>query len=145
MGLLGGHADHRDLARDWIGRIGQRPKWQDVRMLLHQAAPFAAAGVLYYVYFRIDVVMLSIWRTPDDVGWYNAAYRLVAVLYFIPGSVCSALFSRLSRLAITDRSQHTARARQHYAFSKQLPHYAPAARAKRRAQGNLFAARGRAR
>lgn len=76
------------------------------RLVLRQAAPFALAGILYYVYFRIDIVMLSLWRPAAEVGWYNAAYRLVSVLYFIPGAICAALFSRLSRLAGTDRALH---------------------------------------
>ncbi len=92
--------------RGWFKSFEGFVSWTELRSIMSKAAPFAIGSILYYVYFRIDVVMLSVWRSPEEVGWYNAAYRLVAVLYFIPGSVCAALFSRLSRLATVDPLEH---------------------------------------
>lgn len=91
----------------WRHRLSGSLPWHVFSDVLRASLPFAIAGVLYYIYFRIDVVMLSAWWPPVEVGWYNAAYRLVAVLYFIPGSVCAALFAHLSVLAHLDRRSHT--------------------------------------
>ena len=91
----------------WRRALAVHVPYSLLRTILRRSLPFAIAGMLYYIYFRIDVVMLSAYRPPADVGWYNAAYRLVAVLYFIPGSVCAALFARLSVLAHVDRRSHS--------------------------------------
>jgi O-antigen/teichoic acid export membrane protein len=103
---LGGGLAVLATALRWRAGIAQSATWAEYKQILAEATPFAIAGVLYYIYFRIDVVMLSMWRPAQEVGFYNAAYRLVAILYFVPGSICAALFSRLSRIAGTDPTTH---------------------------------------
>ncbi len=106
-GAVGGALAVVATAMSWRNRLSAlAPVWTEIRPLLRQAVPFALGGLFYYIYFRIDVVMLSLWRPEQEVGWYNAAYRLVSVLYFIPGSICAALFSRLSQLAAADSRTH---------------------------------------
>lgn len=50
---------------------------------LKEALPFGVNGIFVIIYVWIDSVMLSIMQGNQEVGWYNAAYRIVTVLMFI--------------------------------------------------------------
>ena len=60
------------------------------------ALPFIMTAVFALLYFNIDIVMLSIMKTDAVVGWYNAAYQIIAALLFIPGMFMSALYPVMS-------------------------------------------------
>lgn len=56
-------------------------------------------GILYFfalMYTYIDSTMLSIMVGDQPVGWYNAAYRLVFAMMFIPVATMKAVFPALS-------------------------------------------------
>lgn len=74
--------------------------WKDA---LKQAWPFALSGVFLTIYLWIDSVMLSAMKGNEAVGWYNAAYRLILILSFIPTSYFGAVFPIMSRLHITSQ------------------------------------------
>lgn len=63
--------------------------------------PFAAAGLLGLIAFRVDVVMLRSLSTPlmadHLVGSYGAAYRILEAGLFVPGAIAAALFPALVR------------------------------------------------
>ncbi|MBT8351537.1 MAG: flippase, partial [Deltaproteobacteria bacterium] len=71
------------------------------RKLLRNAFPFALISSAYALYFRIDTIMLSFMRGDQEVGWYNAAYRLIEGMILLPTIISSVLFPRLSVLSIT--------------------------------------------
>ena len=54
------------------------------RRILPEALPFALTGLFTTIYFYIDSVLLSVIKGADAVGWYNAPYRLIMVLLFVP-------------------------------------------------------------
>jgi O-antigen/teichoic acid export membrane protein len=62
------------------------------------AAQFGLAGVFVTIYIWIDSVMLSFMQGDQAVGLYNAAYRIVLLLLFIPTVVNIAIFPIMSRL-----------------------------------------------
>ena len=64
---------------------------------LKKSLPFAITGVFVTLYFWIDSFMLSIMIGNEAVGIYNAAYRLIFVLLFIPTLFFTALFPVMSR------------------------------------------------
>ncbi|MDG7041488.1 MAG: flippase [Nitrososphaerota archaeon] len=70
---------------------------------LKQAWPFALSGVFMTLYFSIDSVMLSSMKGSEAVGWYNAAYRLILCLLFIPIAYFGAAFPIMSRLHVTSK------------------------------------------
>lgn len=74
--------------------------WKDA---LKQAWPFGLALIFSNVYFWIDSVMLSLMQGDEVVGWYNAAYRLVFALLFIPGAYCSSIFPVMSRFHVSSK------------------------------------------
>jgi len=70
---------------------------------LKQAWPFALSAIFLTLYFSIDSVMLSRMKGNEAVGWYNAAYRLVLCLSFIPVAYFSAVFPLMSRFHVTSK------------------------------------------
>ncbi len=66
-----------------------------------EALPFALSGLFVTIYFYIDSVLLSVMKGADAVGWYNAPYRLIMVLLFIPTVISSAVFPAMSRFHAT--------------------------------------------
>ncbi|TFH43900.1 MAG: flippase, partial [ANME-2 cluster archaeon] len=49
---------------------------------LKEAFPFGLSGIFVVIYFYIDSVMLSLMKSDEVVGWYNASYKLVFILLF---------------------------------------------------------------
>ncbi len=82
------------LAVFWTGKSGLR--WQPrldraaAAAILKQAAPLFFLGVLATLYFRQDVLFLRWLRTEHELGLYGAAYRVIDMLVFLPGSMALA-------------------------------------------------------
>ena len=51
-------------------------------------------------YTKVDVLMLSAMQSDQVVGWYSAAYRLIAVTSLIPNVLVAAMFPRMSQSGI---------------------------------------------
>ena len=66
--------------------------------LIREALPFGMTSIIAVVYFRIDIVMLSMMKGDAVVGWYGVAYMLVESLMFLPGAFAGSLFPVFSRL-----------------------------------------------
>jgi O-antigen/teichoic acid export membrane protein len=67
------------------------------KTVILEALPFAITTVLVTVYFQIDTIMLSMMKGDAIVGWYNAAYKIIFTLMFIPGAFVSAIFPVISQ------------------------------------------------
>lgn len=65
--------------------------------LIKQALPYAVLSLLSIVYFRIDTIMLSKLKTIEAVGLYNAGYKIIEALLFLPVCLTGAFFPRMSR------------------------------------------------
>jgi O-antigen/teichoic acid export membrane protein len=70
---------------------------------IRQALPFGLSGVFTTVYFWVDSLMLSLIQGNAAVGWYNAGYRLVFSLLFVPAVFNAAVFPAMSRFHISSR------------------------------------------
>ena len=73
------------------------------KRLLRISVPFALIGIIALIYFKIDIVMLSLMKGDQVVGWYSAAYTLLAALLFITEAYNLAIFPALSRYAVSAR------------------------------------------
>ncbi len=82
-----------------------RPKievdWDFWKPTIKTAAQFGLIGVFVTIYIWIDSVMLSFMQGNEAVGLYNAAYRIVLFLLFIPTVINSAIFPVMSRLYVS--------------------------------------------
>jgi O-antigen/teichoic acid export membrane protein len=65
---------------------------------LLEAWPFGFTALFATIYFYIDSVILSFMVNNEVVGWYNAAYRLIIVLLFIPTVLNVVIFPVMSQL-----------------------------------------------
>ena len=69
------------------------------RYILKESLPLALSVIFTVIYFKIDVVMLSIIRGSDsEIGWYSAAMRLIELMGIVPALIVSALFPIVSSL-----------------------------------------------
>jgi O-antigen/teichoic acid export membrane protein len=71
------------------------------KRIIPEALPFALTGLFTTIYFYIDSVLLSVMKGAEAVGWYNAPYRLIVVLLFIPTVISTAVFPAMSRFHAT--------------------------------------------
>ncbi len=73
------------------------------RNLLKESIPFAITGISISVFLWIDTLMLSFMKGDEVVGWYNAAYKLVLVLRFIPFVLTYSIFPLMSKYSLTSK------------------------------------------
>jgi O-antigen/teichoic acid export membrane protein len=73
------------------------------RKLFALAMPFVFLGVFNTIYHSVDIVMLSKIAGDSATGWYNAAYRLLNALLFVPAVFMGALFPVMSRFFASSR------------------------------------------
>jgi len=74
--------------------------WKD---LIKEACPIGLAVFFSAVYFRIDTVLLSLLEGDAVVGWYNAAYKPMEAMMFVPISFIGALFPIFSNFYASSR------------------------------------------
>lgn len=82
----------------WFRLPGIRLETGFIKSNMRQALPFGMAAVFVMIFYWIDSVMLSMMRGDAEVGWYNAAYRLVLVLLIFPSAFISAIYPYTSRI-----------------------------------------------
>jgi len=66
------------------------------KYLLRECWPLALSQVIWIIYFRIDVVMLSAMVGDAPVGLYSAGYKLYEPLALIPRALTMSLFPIMS-------------------------------------------------
>ncbi len=72
--------------------------WKNI---IKDALPFGLTGISGTIYTYIDSVMLSLIQGNEVVGWYNAAYRIVLFLLFIPSTINVTIFPSMSQSHIS--------------------------------------------
>lgn len=73
-----------------------------IRPILTTAWPFGLMSLMGVIALNTDIVMLGWMRTPEEVGYYAAAQKLIYLLYVLPGLVAASLFPLTTRLAKND-------------------------------------------
>lgn len=66
------------------------------RRLVADGLPLAAVIVLGLLHFRLDAVLLSLLRSPEDVGVYTVAYRFLEQALVLPVVFMAAVFPLLA-------------------------------------------------
>ncbi len=76
-----------------------------VKMLLRMALPFALTGIFTKLYSSVDSLFLS-WFTDDtQIAYYQAAFKIVFALQFIPIAIGSAVYPAFSKYYKEDKEQ----------------------------------------
>ena len=83
-----------------------RPKvsLQGWKRMMIAIAPLGVFTFLGMVHFKADTIMLSLLKTPTEVGIYGYAYKVGEILFTFPTMFMGAVFPRLSQLFISDRA-----------------------------------------
>ena len=69
-----------------------------IKPMIAKAWPFGLAGLMGAIMINTDIVMLSSFRSIEEVGFYSAAQRIILLLYILPGLLVVPLFPVLSKL-----------------------------------------------
>ena len=67
------------------------------RRLLVLALPVGAALAVSELYFRLDTLLVSVFRPYDEVGLYALSYRMVELIGILPAIVMTSVFPLLAR------------------------------------------------
>lgn len=79
--------------------------WPAWRELFAEAWPLGVVTMLGIVYYRIDTVILSILRSPIDVGIYGAPYKMLDLLVVVPSIFMGNVFPAITRLLHTEKAR----------------------------------------
>ncbi len=83
------------------------PHWEPdralVRWMFFESFPLMINNLLSSLFFRIDILILKPFKGDTVVGYYQAAYKFVDALNFIPSNFTLAIFPVLSRMAADSR------------------------------------------
>ncbi|MBU4547215.1 MAG: flippase [Euryarchaeota archaeon] len=77
--------------------------WKIWKSLIKESWPFAVTSISINLYLWIDTILLSVLQGPEAVGLYNAAYKLILVLLFIPIVFNSAVFPLMSQYFVSSK------------------------------------------
>jgi O-antigen/teichoic acid export membrane protein len=80
----------------------ERTVW---RSLLLAALPVGAALAVSEVFFRLDTLLVSAFRSYHEVGLYSLAYRMVELIAILPAIVMTSVFPLLSSYLQDDRAR----------------------------------------
>ncbi|MDY7023867.1 MAG: flippase [Cyanobacteriota bacterium] len=70
--------------------------------ILKMAYPFALSGVLWILYYQVDVVMLKSLSTGEETGFYSAAYRVLEMFSALPRVIFHVIFTRFARYQVSE-------------------------------------------
>lgn len=71
-------------------------EWRKWIPIIKQSWPLAVMLLLNAVYFRVDMIILSLFRSSNDVGLYGVAYRIIESALFFPAMFGGLLLPRFS-------------------------------------------------
>lgn len=77
--------------------------WIFLKQTVSESIPFWLNSVFVMIYFKIDMVMLSIMSGDAAVGWYSASYRLIDTLSIVPVVFMSAMYPVFSKFYLSSR------------------------------------------
>ncbi len=86
--------------RRWMGvSLIARIDFRMASMLVQRAIPFSLIGIFFTVYTSIDVLLLSKLADSRDVGLYTAPMRIFGTMLFLPVTIMTVAFPKMSAAA----------------------------------------------
>ncbi len=76
-----------------------------IKSLVIAALPFALTGIFTKLYSSLDSLFLSWFSTDENIAYYQAAFKLVFALQFIPIALGSAIYPAFSKYFKEDKAQ----------------------------------------
>ena len=75
-----------------------------VRRLIALSLPFAVAAIFIKIIFTSDTILLSLFRSGEELGWYGVAHKFLFALEFVPLAFSASLFPAMSSYYINDKN-----------------------------------------
>lgn len=69
------------------------------KRIMANAFPIAVSLLFVLLYFKIDTVMLSLMKTPYEVGVYSVGYKVLEIVIFFPAMYIGLVMPLLSKTA----------------------------------------------
>ncbi|MHC4883912.1 MAG: oligosaccharide flippase family protein [Planctomycetota bacterium] len=97
-----------------LGMKGTRPTLapgatrENLLELARAGIPFSLTHFFVMIALYVDSVMIGHFGTMDEVGAYNAAYRVILVLAALSGGACHTLFPRITKLRADGEDERAA-------------------------------------
>jgi O-antigen/teichoic acid export membrane protein len=84
-----------------------RPDLSFIRRLFVEGMPFGLSLIIASVYNYIGILVLSFLENPEVIGWYSAAFRLIALTNIVPMILVGSTYPALSRFGAESDPQKT--------------------------------------
>lgn len=85
-------------------RINTSFDWERAKPLIRSAVGVGFAATIGLLVYRGDAILLSLLKTPRDVGIYTVAYRFVDQAFLLPGMFIATVFPIMTRTLHTDKA-----------------------------------------
>lgn len=85
-------------------------KWNlpAMKWILIESLPIGISRIFRKTTFRIDTILLKLFRTREEVGVFHGVYRIIIIAMFIPRDITDSLFPIMSRYAYGPKESITA-------------------------------------
>lgn len=94
------------LIRKNITNMDVKIDWRFLKKVMHVAFPIALTMVFTTLYFKIDIIMLSMFNVSNSgIGFYSAAVKLIEILNVIPAVFVSGIFPILASFSEKIKSE----------------------------------------
>ena len=80
-----------------------RPRLDEVRYLVREAVPAAAAATLSTLFYRVSILMVGALATATQTGYFATSFRVLEAFVPVPAMLVTAANPALARFAETDR------------------------------------------
>ncbi|MBN1352371.1 flippase [candidate division KSB1 bacterium] len=74
-----------------------QPEVKNIKTLVSSSLPFGISVFISTVYSNIGVIILSLIKTEQAVGWFSASYKFIAITAIIPMITVAATYPAFSR------------------------------------------------
>ncbi len=75
------------------------------KKFLKESAPLGLSAIVIFIYFKIDTILLSVIKTNTEVGIYNAAYKVIENVSYIPAMIVGLVFPMFSLHIFSDKKR----------------------------------------
>lgn len=73
------------------------------KVFLRESLPMGAAGLVIFLYYKFDTILLSFLQNSNAVGIYSGAYKIVDNIVFFPAMIMGLIFPLFSRHIFEER------------------------------------------
>jgi len=83
-----------------IARIDFYPDWKLIIHLIREALPMGGILIMFSIYNRLDTVILKLFRSSSEVGFYGLAYFIYENVVIVAAYLINSVFPLLSRESV---------------------------------------------